>query len=97
MENQNLPGQEEAPELLTLTGDDGEEVTFEYLDCIAYNGVEYLVLLPADEAETEVVILEIQPIDEENESYLAVEDQATLDAVYGIFKERYRDILTFAD
>ena len=82
MENQNLPGQEESPELLTLTGDDGEEVTFEYLDCIAYQGVEYLVLLPADEAETEVVILEIQPIDEENESYLAVEDQATLDAVY---------------
>lgn len=97
MENQNLPGQEESPELLTLTGDDGEDVTFEYLDCIAYQGVEYLVLLPADEAETEVVILEIQPIDEENESYLAVEDQATLDAVYGIFKERYRDILTFAD
>ncbi len=97
MENQNLPGQEEMPELLTLTGDDGEEITFEYLDCIAYKGVEYLVLLPADEVETEIVILEIQPIDEENESYLAVEDPATLDAVYGIFKERYRDILTFAD
>ena len=42
-----------------------------------------------------MVILEIEPVDEENENYLAVEDQATLDAVYGIFKERFKDVFTF--
>ena len=36
-------------------------------------------------------------MDEENENYLAVEDESVLDAVYGLFKEKYKDILTFED
>jgi hypothetical protein len=51
--------------------------------------------MPADEMATEIVILEVEPVDEENENYLSVNDEATLDAVYGIFKERYKDVLTF--
>ena len=53
--------------------------------------------MPVDEESNEIVILQIQPVDEENENYLAVEDEAVLDAVYGIFKERYKDVLNFAD
>ena len=56
---------------------------------------KYLVLLPME--SDEIVILEVEPVDEENENYLAVEDQAILDAVYGIFKERYKDVLQFED
>ena len=41
------------------------------------------------------MILEIEPVDEENENYISVEDQATLDAVYEIFKERFKDVFTF--
>ena len=96
MENEELLREEEAS-ILTLTGDNGEEIDFEYLDCVEFNGVEYLVLLPVEEEANQIVILEIQPVDEENENYLAVEDEAVLDAVYNIFKERYKDILTFAD
>ena len=59
--------------------------------------VTYLVLMPADDDSNEIVILAIQPVDEENENYLAVEDEAVLDAVYAIFKERYKDVLSFAD
>lgn len=88
---------EEEESIITLTDDKGEEVRFEYLDCIEYNGTEYLVLIPADEEATEIVILEIQPVDEENENYLAVEDEAVLDAVYEIFKEKFKDVLTFGD
>ena len=61
------------------------------------DGKEYLVLMPADEPSTEIVILEVEPVDEENENYLAVEDEAILDAVYGLFKEKYKDILTFEE
>ena len=89
--------QEEESSLITLTDDNGVETTFEYLDCIEYQGKEYLVMIPAVEGANEIVIQEIQPVDEENENYLAVEDEATLDAVYNIFKERYQDVLTFAD
>ena len=95
MESENM--MEEESGILTLTDEDGQEVDFEYLDCIDYDGKEYLVLMPADQAETQIVILEVEPVDEENENYLSVNDEAVLDAVYGIFKERYKDILTFED
>ena len=91
----NLPEEEESQ--ITLTGEDGEEITFDYLDCLTYQDTEYLVLMPTDTEETQIVILEIQPVDEENETYLPVEDEAALDAVYGLFKEKYKDILTFED
>ena len=91
----NLPEEEESQ--ITLTGEDGEEITFDYLDCLTYQDTEYLVLMPTDTEETQLVILEIQPVDEENETYLPVEDEAVLDAVYGLFKEKYKDILTFED
>ena len=89
----NLP--EEETSILTLTDENGQDVDFEYLDCIEYQGTEYLVLMP--EGEDEIVIMEIEPVDEENENYLAVEDEAVLDAVYGIFKEKFKDVLTFED
>ena len=93
MENEEM----EESGILTLTDEDGQEVDFEYLDSVDYDGKEYLVLMPADQAETQIVILEVEPVDEENENYLSVSDEAVLDAVYGIFKERYKDILTFED
>ena len=96
MANEELLQEEEAS-LITLTDDNGVETTFEYLDCIEYQGKEYLVMIPAEEDANEIVILEIEPVDEENENYLAVEDEAVLDAVYNLFKDRYQDVLTFAD
>ena len=97
MENENLIPEEEVS-ILTLTDENGADVDFEYLDCIEYQGKEYLVLMPIEEEESnEIVILEVEPVDEENENYLAVSDEAVLDAVYAIFKERYADILTFED
>ena len=87
--------QEEETSILTLTDEHGEDVNFEYLDCIEYNGVEYLVLMPED--SNEIVILEVQPVDEENENYVAVENEDILDAVYEIFKQRYKDVLEFED
>ena len=96
MENEELL-QEEETSVITLTDENGEEMAFEYLDCIEYQGKEYLVLTPMGEEEGQIAILEIEPVDEENENYLAVEDEAVLDGVYEIFKERYKDVLTFAD
>ena len=96
MENEEIL-QEEETSIMTLTDENGVDTDFEYLDCIEYNGTEYLILMPAEEDSSEIVILEIQPVDEENENYIAVDDEAVLDAVYAIFKERYKDVLTFED
>ena len=88
---------EDEMNILTLTDENGVETVFEYLDVIEYQDKEYLVLLPVEEDNDEIVILEIEPVDEENENYLAIDDEQTLAAVYEIFKERYKDVLTFAD
>ena len=95
MENEELLQEEES--ILTLTDENGVETQFEYMDCIEYEGKEYLVLLPMDEEDDEIVILEVEPVDEENENYLAVDDEAVLMAVYEIFKEKFKDVLDFAD
>lgn len=96
MENENTLPEEESS-ILTLTDENGVDVDFEYLDCLEYQGTEYLVLMPAEEESTQIVILEVEPVDAENENYLAVEDEEILDAVYGLFKEKYKDVLTFED
>ena len=97
MENEKLLQEEEEVSVLTLTDENGNDTQFEYLDCIDYEGKEYLVLIPAEEEANEIVILEVEPVDEENENYLAVTDEAVLDAVYDIFKEKFSDVLTFGD
>ena len=97
MDMENIMNEEEEVSVLTLTDENGAEINFEYLDCIDYQGKEYLVLLPMEEDAAELVILEVEPVDEENENYIAVEDEATLNAVYGIFKEKFQDVLEFED
>ena len=96
MENENLLPEEEGS-TLTLTDENGVDTTFEYLDCIEYEGKEYLILMPMEDESEEIVILEVEPVDEELENYLAVEDEATLNAVFAIFKEKFQDVFTFED
>jgi uncharacterized protein YrzB (UPF0473 family) len=96
MDMENLVPEEEEEGVLLLTDENGEETAFEYLDCIEYEGKEYLVLMPmADEDEGEVVILEVEPVDEEMENYLAVEDEGLLSTIFEIFKEKFKDVLEF--
>ena len=97
MEEKDMLLEEEESSIISLTDENGVETEFEYLDCIDYNEKEYLVLIPNEEGADELVILEVEPVDEETENYLAVEDEATLDAVYEIFKERYKDLINFED
>ena len=96
MENNEILMEEEETSVLTLTDENGEEMEVYYLDCIEYNGKEYLALNPSDE-ENVIVFLEVEPVDEENENYLTVLDEEVLDAVYNIFKERYSDVMDFED
>ena len=96
MEEKELLAEEESS-FITLTDENGVENEFEFMECIEYQGKEYLVLLPADENSAEVIILQIEPVDEENENYISVEDESVLEAVYAIFKDHFKDILTFED
>ena len=97
MENEEILQEEEQSNILTLTDENGVDVDFEYLDCIEYEGVEYLVLMPEGDESGELVILAVEPVDEDMENYLAVEDEAILNAVFAIFKDKYKDVFTFED
>ena len=49
--------------LITLEDEEGNEVEFEFLDVVEYEGEEYIVLIENDEDADEVVILKINVID----------------------------------
>lgn len=86
---------EEESNIISLTDEEGSEVEFELIDSVDYNGTEYLILLPPDDEAAEVVILEVEPQGDDMETYVTVNDEDTLMAVYEIFKERFKDIFTF--
>lgn len=77
---------------ITLTDDNGEDVSFEVLDVIDYNEREFAVLLPFEDTEEEVVILEVIPgEDEETDEFISVEDDEILNEVFEEFLKRCDD------
>lgn len=99
---ENFEG-EELDNIVILNDEDGNEVKFEFLDLIDFEDEEYIVLLPVneegEEEEGEVVILKVEDTDEdaEEESYVSVDDEDTLNKVFEIFKERFKDDFDFVD
>ena len=82
--------------IISLTDEFGNEVQFEFLDLVDYEGEEYVVLLPMDnEEDGEVVILKVEALDDDKESYTSVKDEDTLTAVFEIFKNRLKDAFDF--
>ena len=71
--------------IVVLTDEEGNEVAFEFLDLIQYRGKEYVVSLPNTDEADEVVILQLEYADDETESYLNVDNEYTLQAVFEMF------------
>ena len=92
---------DEMDNTIVLTGEDGSEIKFEFLDLLEYGGEEYVVLLPAEESNEdadEVVILKVETTDDsDEESYIGIDDEETLEAVFGLFKEKFKDEFNFVD
>ena len=86
--------------IITLNSESGE-VRFEFLGLVEYCGDEFVILLPADEHDVigEVVILKLETTDEDAEEkiYISVEDEDTLQAVFNIFKTKFKDEFDFVD
>ena len=101
-EDINTPNNgEEMDNIIVLNDEDGNEVKFEFLDLIEYDGEEYIILLPTEEGEDndEVVILKVEDVedDPDMETYVSVEDDETLNAVFEMFKEKFKDEFNFID
>lgn len=101
-EDINTPNNgEELDNIIILNDENGNEVKFEFLDLMEYEGEEYIILLPTEESEDndEVVILKVEDVedDPDMETYVSVDDEDTLNAVFGMFKEKFKDEFNFID
>ena len=102
-ENLNNPEVEEDENIIYLNDENGNEVSFEFLDLIEYDSEQYVVLLPLEDLEEdngEVVILKLEDSegeDEDLESYVSVDDENVLKEVFKIFKEKFKDEFNFQD
>lgn len=93
-ENDMLDTNEE--ELFVLNDEDGNEIKFEFLDLIELENENYVVLYPVENEAEEVVILKVQETEGDQDEYMSV-DEKTLQAVYAIFKEKFKDVYDFQD
>ena len=82
--------------LFVLNDEDGNEIKFEFLDLIELENENYVVLYPLENDNEEVVILKVQETEGDLDEYLSV-DEKTLQAVYAIFKEKFKDVYDFQD
>lgn len=83
--------------IVVLNDANGNELEFEYLDLIEHNDETYVVLLPVDEEADEVIILRCEESedDPDDESYSSVDDEALLNELFEIFKEKNADNFDF--
>lgn len=93
---------EDINNIIVLNDENGDEVQFEFLDLVEYEQEEYVILLPVtaegEEDLGEVVILKVEETEnEEEESYVSVDDEETLNQVFEIFKEKFKDEFNFVD
>ncbi|MCI6374836.1 MAG: DUF1292 domain-containing protein [Clostridiales bacterium] len=92
MENDNI---------IVLTDEDGVDVEFEFCASVEYEGNEYVVLLPTEDDDGEVVILQVvedeNASDEDEVTYIGVDDDEVLQAVFDLFKEQAGDEFDFEE
>lgn len=90
-------GENVSDNTIILNGEDGSEIHFEFLDLITYRKKEYVVLLPIDDDADQVVILQVESIGPDEESYISVDNEYTLETVFSLFKERHQHEFDFVD
>ncbi len=88
---------EELDNIVVLTDDNGKDTEFEWLDTVEMDGNQYIILLPTDDEDAEEVIILKMEVENEEENFIAVEDEDELNKVYDIFKERNKENFDFVD
>ena len=79
-------------EQIVFTTDDGEEILLHVIEETRISGVNYLLVSENEDEDAECVILRDTSKDSDTEaSYEIVEDDNTIEAVAGVFKELLED------
>lgn len=86
--------------IIVLNDENRNDAEIEFLDLVVYDEKEYVVLLPVEESDEagEVVILKLEETEnDDEESYVSVDDDDILMAVFNIFKDKFKDEFNFVD
>ncbi len=95
---QNDSPEEYAPDILTLTDEDGGEYSFEVIDAADYNDERYLAVVPYAEdsqqsLEEDANLIIMRVGEEDGEEFLdVVEDEEELAAVADMFANRLEEL-----
>ena len=87
------------PTFITVTDEDGEEITLEYVDSLEYQGVTYTAFFPAEvegeeSPEDEYGLVILKTVVENGEEILSTPDsEDELNEVYDLFMEQLQDSL----
>ncbi len=97
-EEKDMNNIEEEDTIIVLTDEDGNDVEFEFLDNVEYEGNLYVVMIPVEDEDAGVVIMLLEEGETEDEdSLLTVTDEDIVEAVYEIFKENNKDVFEFEE
>ena len=92
---QDLP---EDDDIVILEDEDGNAVSFRFLELVTVDAKPYAVLLPQDEGDEEVgvVIVEVVDLGMESEHYDAVLDDDLNERIFEQFRSEFSDKYDFA-
>ena len=75
---------------ITIEDDEGNEFELEHLSTLEFEGVEYMVFLPADMSEDDpdygFIILQVEEVDGE-EQFASVDDDEKLQRIYDYYMQ----------
>ncbi|MBQ4436857.1 MAG: Holliday junction resolvase RuvX [Clostridia bacterium] len=82
------PEEEEVPDVIELTDEDGATTRFEYITTIDHEGTLYIALMPiedeenADDENGYVVFMQIEQDEQGEDYYVSVDDDALVDVLF---------------
>lgn len=89
---------DEDDDIVILEDEDGNAVTFRFLELVTVDAKPYAILLPQDEDDEDagVVIVEVVDLGMETEHYDAVTDDDLNERIFEQFRSEFRDKYDFA-
>ncbi|MBR3419319.1 MAG: DUF1292 domain-containing protein [Oscillospiraceae bacterium] len=89
---------DEDDDIVVLEDEDGNAVTFRFLELVTVDAKPYAILLPQDEDDEDagVVIVEVVDLGMETEHYDAVTDDDLNERIFEQFRSEFREKYDFA-
>lgn len=97
MADENLNQEALDDDVVILEDEDGNAVTFQFLELVTVDSKPYAVLLPIDEGDEDagVVIVEVVDLGKESEHYDAVLEDELNDRIFEQFRKEFSDKYDF--